>query len=309
MFSEPSNRGGRGADGTMLYFEGEEFTTFGFTCLAAGGFLAAGVAALLLAGPAHRIGLVSRRRRDRFGAGHVPLVGGPALFAGALLPLAALGFPLSLGQAAAILGFFAVGLADDLVEMKPAGKFALQAAVALGSAWLLLPPAYVAFGALLLLFLVNACNYLDNMDALLPAISLVQAAFLVLLDITPSTGAPLLLWAMPAVLFLAGRIYLGDSGSHLAGALLGLDALRCLLGEEGVRGRFLIPILLLFAVQIADVATVTASRLRRRRPVFRGGTDHLSHRLVRMGFPVPKAVVVLVLASAVCGVASFLLAR
>lgn len=294
----------------MLFFEGEDFTAFEFTCLAAAGTLAAGVAALLLAGPAHRIGLVSRHRRDRFGAGKIPLVGGPALLAGALLPLAALGFPISPGQAAAILGFFAVGLADDLSEMKPASKLALQAAVALGAAYLLLPPAYMAFGALLLLFLVNACNYLDNMDALLPGIALVQAlTFAFLLDISPSTGAPLLLWAMPAVLFLAGRIYLGDSGSHLVGALLGLDAFRCLFGTEGVRERFLLPVFLLFAVQIADVATVTVSRLRRRRPVFRGGTDHLSHRLVRLGFPVPKAVLVLVLASAVCGAASLLLAR
>ncbi len=293
----------------MLFFEGEDLTTFEFTCLAAAGTLVAGVAAFLLAGPAHRLGLVSRRRRDRFGTGHVPLVGGPALLAGALLPLAALGFPISLGQAAAILGFFVVGLLDDLSGMRPARKLALQAAVAFGSACLLLPPAYVAFGALLLLFLVNACNYLDNMDGLLPGVALVQAATLVLLDISPSTGAPLLLWALPAVLFLAGRVYLGDSGSHLVGALLGVDTLRCFFGPEGVRGGLMLPVLLLFAPQIADVATVTVSRIRRRRPVLRGGIDHLSHRLVRNGFPVPKAVVVLVLASAVCGAASLLLAR
>jgi len=294
----------------MLFFEGQDLTTFEFTCLAAAGTLAAGMAAYALAGPAHRLGLVSRRRRDRFGAGFVPLVGGPALLLGALVPLAALGFPLSPGQAVAILGFFAVGLADDLHELKPASKFALQAAVAVGAAYLLLPPAYVAFGALFLLFLVNACNYLDNMDGLLPGVALVQAiALMRLLDISPSTGAPLLFWAMPAVLFLAGRIYLGDSGSHLVGALLGLDALRCFFGTEGVRTRFLVPVLLLFALQIADVVAVSVSRVRRRRPVFRGGTDHLSHRLVRAGFPVPKAVVVLVLASAVCGAASLLLAR
>jgi UDP-GlcNAc:undecaprenyl-phosphate GlcNAc-1-phosphate transferase len=61
-------------------------------------------------------------------------------------------------------------------------------------------------------------------------------------------------------------------------------------------------------VPLADVATVTVSRLRRGRPIFRGGTDHLSHRLVRAGFTVPQAVLALVLASGVCGVASLLLA-
>jgi len=167
----------------------------------------------------------------------------------------------------------------------------------------------VAFAAILLLFLVNACNYLDNMDGLLPGIALVQAVALALLDLSPSTGAPLLLWTLPAVLFLAGRIYLGDSGSHLVGALVWIDAMRCLLDAGGVRGRMLLPVLLVFAPQLADVATVTVSRLVRRRPIFRGGTDHLSHRLVRAGFPVPKAVLVLVLASAVCGLAARLLVR
>jgi UDP-GlcNAc:undecaprenyl-phosphate GlcNAc-1-phosphate transferase len=293
----------------MFFFGGEDLTPFQFTCLASAGTLMAGAAAFALVRPARRVGLVSRHRRDRFGQGHVPLVGGPALVAGALVPLVALGFPLSPGQALACLVFFAVGLLDDIKELKPAPKFALQGAAALFAAWCLVPTAYLAFAALLLLFLVNACNYLDNMDCLLPGVALVQAVALALLDISPSTGAPLLLWALPAVLFLAGRIYLGDSGSHLVGALLGIDALRCLLDAGGVRSRFLLPLLVLFAPQLADVLTVTVSRLVRRRPVFRGGTDHLSHRLVRAGFPVPKAVLVLVLASAVCGAASLLLAR
>jgi len=293
----------------MLFFDGQDLTPFEFTTLAAAGTLSAGAAALVLSGPAARVGLVSRHRRDRFGPGRIPLIGGPALLVGAALPLAAIGFPVSPGQVIACALLFAVGLFDDLRELKPAWKFALQGAAALAAAWCLVPLAYMAFAALLLLFLVNACNYLDNMDGLLPGIALAQAIALVFLDITPATGAPLLVWALPAVLFLAGRIYLGDSGSHLVGAMLGIDALRCLFAPEGVRARYLLPLLLLFAPQIADVATVTVSRLARRRPVFRGGTDHLSHRLVRLGFPVPRAVVVLVLASAVCGVASFLLSR
>ncbi|HEX5135704.1 MAG TPA: hypothetical protein VFY93_01940 [Planctomycetota bacterium] len=293
----------------MLFFGGEDLTSFKFACLASAGTLTAGAVAFALAGPAHRIGLVSRHRRDRFGSGRVPLVGGPALAAGALVTLAALGFPLTAGQALACVLFFAVGLFDDLRELRPAPKFALQGASALAAAWLLVPAPYVAFAAILLLFLVNACNYLDNMDGLLPGIAIAQAVWLALLDLSPSTGAPLLLWALPAVLFLAGRIYLGDSGSHLVGALLWIDALRCLLDPGGVRTRMLVPVALVFAPQIADVATVTVSRLRRRRPVFRGGTDHLSHRLVRAGFPVSKAVLVLVLASAVCGAAARLLVR
>jgi UDP-GlcNAc:undecaprenyl-phosphate GlcNAc-1-phosphate transferase len=294
----------------MLFFDGQDLNPLEFTCLAAAGTIAAGAAALALGGPAARIGLVSRRRRDRFGEGRIPLVGGLALLLGALVPLLAIGFPVRWPEAFACGAFFAVGLVDDFAELKPAAKFTLQGGVALAAAWGLVPHAYVALGALLFLLLVNACNYLDNMDGLLPGIALVQALFLVaLLDPRPATGAPLLLWALLAILFLAGRIYLGDSGSHLVGALLAIDALRCVFDTEGFRARLFLPLLVLFAPQLADVATVTVSRLRRRRPVFRGGTDHLSHRLVRRGFPVPQAVLVLVLASVVCGAASLLLAR
>jgi UDP-N-acetylmuramyl pentapeptide phosphotransferase/UDP-N-acetylglucosamine-1-phosphate transferase len=181
----------------MHFFEGQELTPFGFTCLAAAASLFAAAAVFLLAGPARRYGLVSRHRRDRFGRGQVPLTGGPALLAGLLPPLVVLGFPLAPGEAVASAGFFLVGLVDDLRELKPAAKFALQSVVAAGAALLLLPPAYLGLGALAFLFLVNACNYLDNMDGLLAGVAITQAVTLVLLDLSPSAGAPLLLWGLP----------------------------------------------------------------------------------------------------------------
>lgn len=297
----------------MVLFDGIELTSFQFTCLAFASSLIAGTVAWLLAAPARRIGLVSRHRRDRFGTGTVPLVGGPALAAGAFVALLALGLPLTPGQAVAAAGFFLVGLLDDRKELSPAPKVLLQLGVAVASALLLAPsPAYAGLVLLVLLVLVNASNYLDNMDGLLPGVAITQAVAFLLLGPLACTGAPLIVWAMPAVLFLAlppARVYLGDSGSHLVGALLALDAVAYLVGPEGVRTRFLLPLVVLLAVPLVDAATVTVSRLRRRRPVFRGGTDHLSHRLVRAGFPVPQAVLALVLASGVCGVASLLLAR
>jgi UDP-GlcNAc:undecaprenyl-phosphate GlcNAc-1-phosphate transferase len=290
---------------------GAELGPVGFTCLAAGCSIVAGLTAALLGGPAHRIGLVSRSRRDRFGAGHVPLTGGPALLAGILAACLALRYLPRAGHAVAILGFWGIGLLDDFRDLRPRWKFALQALVALVAGALLLPTwTHVGWAFVLLVLLVNASNYLDNMDALLAGVALTQAVALLEFSIDLGPGAPLLLATLPAILFLAippARVYLGDSGSHLVGALLGLDVLGLLVDSEGVHPRFVLPLLLVFAVPLADVATVTVSRLRRDRPLFRGGTDHLSHRLVRAGFPVPRAVLVLVLASGVCGVASLLL--
>jgi UDP-GlcNAc:undecaprenyl-phosphate GlcNAc-1-phosphate transferase len=92
------------------------------------------------------------------------------------------------------------------------------------------------------------------------------------------------------------------------GALLGIQAISILIDPvTGARVDRILPLLLIFSVPLVDVAAVTISRLRRRRPILRGGTDHLSHRLCRAGMSVPAAVGLLVLASAVCGIASLFL--
>jgi len=291
-----------------MEFLSAELGPVDFTLLAAGGSVVAATVAHLLERPAARAGLVSRKRRDRFGRGAVSLVGGPALVAGLLAVLAGLGAVPGAGASIAVLGFFLLGLADDLRALPPPSKLAGQAGVALLAAWFLAPTlSAVGFGAVLFLLLVNAHNYMDNMDGLLPGVALVQAVALALMRPEGGALAVSLVLLLPALVFLTlppARIYLGDSGSHLVGAVFAVDVLRLLVDERGYRPAQALPLVLLFAVPLADVLTVSVSRVRRGRPVFRGGTDHLSHRLVRYGFPVKQAVFTLVLASAVCGVAA-----
>jgi len=291
-------------------FSGLELDTLSFTRLALGSAIVAALVAWLPRAAAARIGLVSRRRRDRFGAGRIPLTGGVGLLAGVAAPLIVLGVEIESAWVVAALGFFAIGLYDDLRDLRPGPKFALQGAVAICAALMLVPWQYAGLVFLMFGLLVNASNYLDNMDGLLAGVALTQAVTLILYTTVAGVGGTLLVWALPGVLFLTlppARVYLGDSGSHLIGALLCIACVDLLFGPTGFRPRYLVPLLLVFAVPLADMATVTISRLRRKRPVFRGGTDHLSHRLVRLGFPVPRAVLVLVLASAVCGLSSLFL--
>ncbi|MHC4938574.1 MAG: MraY family glycosyltransferase [Planctomycetota bacterium] len=290
----------------MQTFAGLELSPLTFTAIAAVSSLGAGLACYLLRGPARRWDLVAHSRRDRFGSGHIPLVGGPALAIGCTIALIATrpDAPIAVGAL-----FFLSGLLDDFLDLKPGPKIALQAVAAvLGALMLVSSPLHVGLAVLVLLLFVNACNYLDNMDALLSGVALTQALVLVLVPSGSHFGGTLLLWALPGVFFFTlppARVYLGDSGSHLIGALLAIDALGLLIDPlQGVRPDRAIGVALLFTVPLADVATVTISRRRRGRPIFRGGTDHISHRMVRNGFSVPAAVGLLVLASAVCGIAS-----
>ncbi|MFQ5844642.1 MAG: hypothetical protein ACE5JG_06585 [Planctomycetota bacterium] len=300
----------------MHIFTGDRLSEWSFVLLAAGSSSAAVLVAWLCSGFAGRLGLVSRRRRDRFGPGRLPLTGGVGLLLGIAAPLVSLGAPVPAGFAVGALGLFGVGLVDDLRDLRPPLKLALQLGAALaavllsGGSW-----AQAGVGVVLLVGLVNACNYLDNMDGLLPGVALTQATALAFfglqVGLRAGPGATLLIWVLPGIFLLnlpPARVYLGDSGSHLVGALLALDALALLFEPTGPRLDRALPLAVLFAVPLLDTATVTVSRLRRRRPLLRGGLDHLSHRLVRLGMPVRGAVAVLVLGSAACGVASLLLA-
>lgn len=298
----------------IYLFTGDEIGAGAFALLAVGASSIAVLAAWLLSSRAERLGLVSRRRLDRFGAGAVPLTGGFGLLLGAGAALLSLRADVPHGLLIAGSGFFLVGLADDRHSLRPRLKLALQVAVAVLT--LLSMGAGLAqtgLSVLLLVGCVNACNYLDNMDGLLPGVSWVMAAALAAFGMRTGlqvgAGAALLMWALPGIFLLnlpPARIYLGDSGSHLVGAMLAFDALG-LLFEPAPRLERVLPLAILFAVPLVDTATVSVSRLRRGRPLFRGGLDHLSHRIVRAGWPVPGAVALLMLGSAVCGAASLLL--
>jgi len=297
----------------MLVFEEFDLGPVQFASLGLGGSLVTGITCYLLSRPARAVGLVSRSRRDRFGTGRIPLTGGLGLVAGMAAVLAVLGPSVQSGWLVLVAGLFAVGLYDDLRHPRPALKLSLQALVtAVGLALLGVPWAFVGMAFVTVIVLVNASNYLDNMDGVLAGVALTQALALLFFPVPVAQGAALLVWTLPAILLLTlppARLYLGDSGSHLIGALLAVDALSILIGEHGVRARFVVPLGLVFAVPLVDAAVVTISRMRRKRPILRGGIDHLSHRLVRVGWRVPHAVLILVLASGVCGIASLILAH
>jgi hypothetical protein len=62
-------------------------------------------------------------------------------------------------------------------------------------------------------------------------------------------------------------------------------------------------------VLIFDTTLVSVSRLRRGRSIFQGGSDHTSHRLVRLGLSQPRAVLTLYLAAVALGAAAIFITR
>jgi UDP-GlcNAc:undecaprenyl-phosphate GlcNAc-1-phosphate transferase len=92
---------------------------------------------------------------------------------------------------------------------------------------------------------------------------------------------------------------MGDCGSLFLGFLLAYLGMK-LRFPAPTSVTFLVPILVL-GVAIFDTTLVTVCRLARRSSPFQGGRDHVSHRLVAIGVPVPAAVALIYVAAATLG--------
>jgi UDP-GlcNAc:undecaprenyl-phosphate/decaprenyl-phosphate GlcNAc-1-phosphate transferase len=164
--------------------------------------------------------------------------------------------------------------------------------------------------------MTNAFNLLDNMDGLAATLAGIAAIFFAIDAVTVHPNDAVLALALAIAFSCAGflpfnlrpkrsaSVFMGDSGSQVLGfalAALGLTASWKVAGTTVAT--LLLPILVL-AVPILDTTLVTVARLVDGRPVYQGGRDHTSHRLVYRGLSEKHAVVLLAVISAALGATS-----
>ncbi|MBK6940999.1 MAG: undecaprenyl/decaprenyl-phosphate alpha-N-acetylglucosaminyl 1-phosphate transferase [Planctomycetes bacterium] len=164
---------------------------------------------------------------------------------------------------------------------------------------------YLVAITLWFLTVVNAVNFVDNMNGL--CAGLATASLLVGLFGLGSAEARTALCAGAlggALLgflpfnFPKARIYLGDAGSHLAGFALAYLSITFtegfLSGTEASLGLHgFVPATLLLGLPLYDLLFSVVRRWRERRPLFHGDNRHLSHRLVGAGLDPVAAVLLL----------------
>jgi UDP-GlcNAc:undecaprenyl-phosphate GlcNAc-1-phosphate transferase len=90
-------------------------------------------------------------------------------------------------------------------------------------------------------------------------------------------------------------VFMGDSGSQALGFALAALGLASSWRVAGTTVATLFLPILVLAVPILDTALVTVVRLLEGRPIYQGGRDHSSHRLVRFGLSEKHAVLLLAL--------------
>ena len=209
------------------------------------------------------------------------------------------------GLLLAAVMIFALGLVDDLVQLRPSTKLVGQlaaASVLLMSGigvWL---TGYYVVDVMVSLFwfigITNALNLLDNMDGLAGGVGAIAASFMgvnFLLAGDVELAGVAFAFAGALVGFLVhnyppARIFMGDSGSLFTGLVLAGLALSPAPGlSRSLFAVVIVPAIVL-AVPILDTTFVTVTRLLEGRPVSKGGKDHTSHGLAALGIPEERVV-------------------
>ena len=236
--------------------------------------------------------------------------------------------PSGLDQLAGFLGLgvllAVVGLIDDLGKgLTPWLRLLLEAGAGVGVWWLGISPHLAGMpkpvDALVTVVWVvgitNAFNLLDNMDGLSAGIAVIAALAIfgvALLQHRYLVSALALALAGCAAGFLRAnfhpaKIYMGDAGSLFLGFILAVLLLK-LRANAPTR----VPVAVILAipgVAIFDTTLVTVSRLTHRISPFKGGQDHTSHRLVKLGMSVPVAVTTIYAAGVVLAGAALLMSQ
>jgi UDP-GlcNAc:undecaprenyl-phosphate GlcNAc-1-phosphate transferase len=266
---------------------------------------------------ARAVGAIDEPRERGLSERSTPLLGGIAIFAGALVA-ALIWLPAGYQKdhqlwhgvllAAAVITL--VGAVDDRFDLPPLVKLAGQTiaavivvhyGVAVKSITLpfigvvAMPNAGVTnAGPILtvigLVVMMNVVNFSDGVDGLAAGVCVIIAATMTVIAFDLQRQQPGVLAAIAAGAALGFLVYnfppassfMGDSGANLLGLLMG-----CITVEAAVKTpivfSFVLPLILL-AVPFLDTTFVVLKRLKYRQPIYRSDSEHFHHRMARIGF-------------------------
>ena len=144
-----------------------------------------------------------------------------------------------------------------------------------------------------IVLLINAINFIDNMDGLAVVVSgsiCYQSVILTyLLNQNKLTDVSVVLLFVILGFFIfnfpPAKLYLGDSGSLFIGFCLGFLSILFTWnsGQEYALSYALSPLILFFTIPLLDFLIILEGRFKRGVSPTTGGTDHISHRLLAKG--------------------------
>jgi UDP-GlcNAc:undecaprenyl-phosphate GlcNAc-1-phosphate transferase len=234
---------------------------------------------------------------------------------------------LYLGLILPALAIAIVGLLDDIYQLPPWPRFISQSAVGVitsfilylsGSGVEIFDNQLLNSSATILwvVTIINALNFIDNMDGLATSISIVASLALFILSYINNQY---LVAALSLAIFASclgflfwnkkpASIYLGDAGSLYLGFLLAAISIRIDLDNDSAPIRALVLILIL-AIPVIDTTQVVVSRIAKGKSPFEGGRDHISHLLLNRGLSQRSVLFILTTSATLFATVAILLAE
>ncbi|HDZ86519.1 MAG TPA: undecaprenyl/decaprenyl-phosphate alpha-N-acetylglucosaminyl 1-phosphate transferase [Actinobacteria bacterium] len=201
---------------------------------------------------------------------------------------------------------FAVGVIDDIYDVKPMFKFGGQLAAALITVSFGVTVDFLGsplsetvinipywLGTFLAIFwivaLTNTINFIDGLDGLASGVAGISSVALYIIAIqTGRLDIALALVAMLGALlgflkynFNPAKIFMGDSGSMLLGFFLGAITIQS-AAKSAATVALLVPIVIM-GIPIFDAAYAIWRRFVNRRPITRADKEHIHHILLHKG--------------------------
>ncbi|MCY4008818.1 MAG: MraY family glycosyltransferase [Anaerolineaceae bacterium] len=251
---------------------------------------------------AFRVGIVKEPGRSRdLHQQTMPLLGGVAIFiaiALALLLFSPDGWQaefLAILFGTALVAF--IGLLDDRFSLPWGLRLVVMtlAAVVLILNDIQIHLTYhvgvdILLTILWVLTLVNALNFMDNMDGLSAGTAAICAGTL---TIIAYTQGQYLVSAMAASLtgsalgflvfnFYPSSSFMGDMGAYVLGYILAVSGIKLTFSAQPLSVTWMVPIFAL-GLPLFDISLVVFTRLVEGRSPWQGGRDHSSHRLLAAG--------------------------
>ncbi len=265
-------------------------------------------------------GVVDAPSARKVHAEPTPLLGGTAIYLAFVIALLVFGGRQEIRQLVGIIVgatfVSVVGVVDDLRGLRPIFKLLAQVVAAgilpmVGLRVQLFPleALNIALTIVWIVGITNALNLLDNMDGLSGGIAAIAAAHFLLLaaingQFLVGTFSAALLGACIGFLrynFNPASIFMGDTGSLFIGFILAAVGIKLRFLDTTFAITWMVPVVVLL-LPIFDTSLVFISRLRRGvNPLTTPGKDHVSHRLVALGFSRRETVLICWLVASTLG--------
>ncbi len=268
---------------------------------------------------AMRLGVTAAPNQRNIHQRHVPLMGGAAIYIAFVLSVLLFSPPDHLRELGAIVAgaslLALVGYLDDRRHLSPRIRLS---AMTLSAILAVLAGIQIRlFNNLLIdipltLFwivaLINAVNWIDNMDGLAAGTAAIASGFFLILAL--SQGQILVSMLAAAIFgstfgfliynFNPSSTFMGDMGAYTLGFVLAILAIKLKFAAQPLNVTWMVPVFVL-ALPVLDINLAIATRLLERRPLMLAAKDHVSHRIMDLGATQRQTLALLYLFSVVFG--------